>query len=379
MKVFKRVLIKIIILLCVIGIFGGGAACWQAYRQSTPGYAIETYLSKLIDGSSDKAYLLLDQSEDAAMTAAEYAKAAEAKKYSLYSEYNLYELEKRRDNDGQEYVDYRAEFLDAAQSVQLEENFTVKKQSEAVLGIFDKWNVLSGHCMVKDFLLTVPTDAEVYLNGVPADTSWITRDGIPLSYDCYKIPSLLPGSVSLVMRHPVFESVNVTLDTQSQSADYSSELTMKSSAQDELKELAVQALKALYKSAASEKTDELKEKFADCLKDAEKLSKNQAEEFHREDAIFKSAAISKFDAKFGDAVFTEEKNGAITTELSFSYHYDVREEITAETGEYYEDGSAIMDTQTKTLSGDETAKFVMAYYENAWHIESAELKVIPER
>ena len=102
MKVFKRVLIKFIILLFVVGLSGGGAACWQAYRQSTPEYAIETYLSKLIDNSSDKAYVLLDQSEDAALTEAEYAKALEAKKYSLYSEYNLYEVEKRRDNDGQE-------------------------------------------------------------------------------------------------------------------------------------------------------------------------------------------------------------------------------------------------------------------------------------
>lgn len=379
MKVLKRVLIKMIILLCVIGIFGGGAACWQAYRQSTPAYAVETYLSKLIDGNSEKAYVLLDQSEDAAMTAAEYAKAAEAKKYSLYSEYNLFELEKRRDNDGQEYIDYRAEFLDAEQTVQLEENFTVKKQSTAVFGIFDQWKVLSGHCMVKNFLLTVPTGSEVYLNGIQADTSWITRDGIAAAYDCYQIPSLIPGSVDVVVRHSIFEAVNGSLDTQSKAVDYSTEMTMKDSAQNELKELAVKALKALYTSAATEKTDSLKECFADCLKDAEKSAKAQANEFHREDAVFKSAAISKFNAKFGDAVFSEEDNGAITTELSFSYHYDVKEETTEETGEYYEDGSAVMNTETKTYSGDETTKFVMSYYDEAWHIASFELNVIPER
>lgn len=379
MKVFKRVLIKFIILLFVVGLSGGGAACWQAYRQSTPEYAIETYLSKLIDNSSDKAYVLLDQSEDAALTEAEYAKALEAKKYSLYSEYNLYEVEKRRDNDGQEYIDYRVEFLDAAQTVQLEEDFTVKKQSEVILGIFDKWKVLSGHCMVKDFVLSVPAGSEVYLDGVLAGTSWITRDDIPLSYDCYKIPSLLPGSISLVVRHPAFEAVNATLDTQSKSADYSSQMTLKTSAQDEMKELAVKALKAVYTAAATEKTEGLKDLFAACLDDAEKLSKNQAKEFNKEDALFKSAAISKFDAKFGTVTFTEEENGAITTELSFSYHYDIREDVTTDTGEYYEDGSSIQETNTEVLSGDETAKFVMAYYEDAWHIESVEMEVIPER
>ena len=53
--------------------------------------------------------------------------------------------------------------------------------------------------------------------------------------------------------------------------------------------------------------------------------------------------------------------------------------MTADTGEYYEDGSAIQETNTEVLSGDETAKFVMAYYEDAWHIESVEMEVIPER
>lgn len=379
MKVLKRVLIKMIILLCVIGLFGGGAAGWQAYQQSTPKYAIETYLSKLIGEKQDQAYVLMDQSEDQTMTANEYARAVEAKKYSLYAEYNLYELEKRRDNDGQEYIDYRVEFLDAAQSVQLEENFTVKKQSEAVFGVFDQWKVLSGHCMIKNFQLTVPTGAEVYLDGVLADTTWITREEVPQSYDCYTIPSLLPGDIDLVVRHSIFESVNAVLDPQSAQADYSSELQLKTSTQDELKELAVKALKELYKAAATEKTDALKEIFADCEKDAEAIAKKQANEFHREAAIFKSAAISKFDAQFGEIVFTEEENGAITTELEFSYHYDVKEEIAEETGDYDENGSAITDTQNRISSGDETAKFVMAYYDAAWHIAAFELDVIPKR
>lgn len=379
MKVMKRVLIKMIILLLVVALFGGGAACLQAYRQSTPEYAIETYLSRLIDNRADKAYALLDQSEDAAITAEEYAAVLEEKQYSLYSEYNLFEVEKRRDNDGQEYIDYRIEFLDAAQAVQLEEDFTVKKQASPTFGIFDKWKVLSSHCMVKDFLLTVPAGSEVYLDGALADVSWIVRDGIPLSYDCYKIPSLLPGSISLVIRHPAFESVNATLDALSKSENYSSKMTMKTSAQDELKELAVRALKGIYTAAATEKTDDLKELFADCLEDAKKLAEDQAEEFHREGSVFKSAAISRFDAKFSDVTFTEEATGAISTELNFAYHYDVREDVTTDTGEYYEDGSAITDTNTEIFSGEAMAKFGMAYYEDAWHIASVELEVIPER
>ena len=60
MKVFKRVLIKLLLLLLVIGISGGGAACYQASRQSTADYAMDHYLALLIDNSVDKAYSSLD-------------------------------------------------------------------------------------------------------------------------------------------------------------------------------------------------------------------------------------------------------------------------------------------------------------------------------
>ena len=103
MKVFKRVLIKLLILLLVIGISGGGAACYQASRQSTADYAMDHYLALLIDNSVDKAYSSLDQSEAQELTKSEYEGALDAKKYSLYASYQMKEAEKRRDNNGNEY------------------------------------------------------------------------------------------------------------------------------------------------------------------------------------------------------------------------------------------------------------------------------------
>ena len=87
MKVFRRVVVKILIFLLVVAAAGGGAAGWQAYRQGTPDYAMDKYLSYLIDNNADKAYVLLDQSEDGSLTKSEYASALEGKKYSLYSGY----------------------------------------------------------------------------------------------------------------------------------------------------------------------------------------------------------------------------------------------------------------------------------------------------
>ncbi len=378
MKVFKRVLVKSIVLLIVIALAAGGAAGLRGYRQSTAEYAIDRYLTMLIDNNGAKAYTMLDQSEDTVMTEEEYLSALEARKYSLYSSFNIKETEKRRDNNGNEYTDYHVEFLDAAGAVQQEEDFTAKKQAAAVLGIFDKWNIMSGHCMIKNFRLTVPAGSEVYLNNQKADASWLVRDGILASCDCYQIPSLIPGKYSLVIRHPILESVNATLDSFDENADYTGSMTLKKSAQDECKEIGVNALKKLYSSAASEKTDDLEELFADCLDSVKKLAKNQAKVFHKEDAVFKNVAVSGFAAQLGDLVFTEEENGAITVEMTFSYHYVVKEDVTTDTGEYDEDGASIQQTETKSHSGDAKAKLQMSFYEGAWHIASMEAPVIPE-
>lgn len=377
MKVFRRVLVKVIILLLIVAAAGGGAAGWQAYRQSTPEYAVDKYLTYLIDNNAQKAYALLDQSEDGEITAAEYEEVLSAKKYSLYAKYQADEVEKRRDNEGNEYTDYHVKFLNAADEVQFEDDFVVKKQAEAAFGVFDKWKVLSGHCMVKNFQLTVPTGSEVYLNNEPADTSWIVRDDAARSFDCYQIPSLIPGKISLVVRHPALESVNTTLDALDGNADYTDKMALKKAAQDECLEIGVKALKQLYSSSAKEKTDDLDELFGGCLDAAEKFVKEQGSEFNKEASAFKNAAISDFAVQFGDLVFTEEENGAIKTEMTLSYHYVVREDVTADTDEIDEDGNPIQQTTTDSRSGDNTSKFEMAFYDGAWHIGAMEVPVIP--
>ena len=174
MKVWKRILIKTVILAAVIAVGGGAAASYQAYRQSSAEYAVNHYLTLLIDNSQEKAYACLDQSEAEVMTVDVYEKALDAKKYSLYSSYDVTKEENRRDSNGNEYVDYHAQFKDAGGEVKAEEDFTVKKQSEQVYGLFDRWKVLSTHCMVKDFILTVPTGSEVYIGGQLAEESWMT-------------------------------------------------------------------------------------------------------------------------------------------------------------------------------------------------------------
>ncbi|WP_283681823.1 hypothetical protein [Parablautia sp. Marseille-Q6255] len=377
MKVWKRVLIKTVIFFAAVAAAGAAAAGWRGYQQSTPEYTMEKYLTCLIDNSADKAYALLDQSEDT-LTQKEYEQALAAGKYSLFSKYTLKELEKRRDNDGNEYVDYEVSFLDAADEVKTKEQFTVRKQAAAVLGIFDTWKVLAEHCMVKDFRITVPAGAQLYLNDQKADDNWLVTDEVPASVDCYEIPGMLPGDIRVTVRHPALESINTTLEVSEKGADYSSKMALKSSAKDACTELGVKALKKLYSAAAKEGKEEPDPLFDDCKKQAKKFAADQESSFHQEGSVFKNAAISDFAAQFGDIVFTGDQSGAITVEMKLSYHYVVRADVMEATGEVLEDGTAVEETLTEEESGDNTATFVLSFVDGEWKLSSMELPVIPE-
>ncbi len=386
MKAFTRILLKIILLLLFIAAAAGAAIGWRSYQRSEPGYIMNQYLTALIENDSDKAFALLDQSEGITMDEAEYTAALEGRQYSLNSSYTLEETGSRTDNNGSEYVDFHVEFKDAEDKVQLTEELTAKKQAKAAFGVFDQWRILSGHCMVKNLEITVPAGAQVYLDTQPADTSWIVRDNVPYSLDCYRIPSMLPGKKSLVIRHPALESVNTTLDTNEGNQDYSAQMSLKKSAQSECMELGISALKQLYAAAAKEKTEGL-ELFEACMEQAEQFVKKQGNKFHKKNRTFQSVAVSKFVTSYGMPVFTEGEDGAVTVQLTLGYHYLVSEDVAVAAEETPEDGTADgEDTQDgeaesrelerRQTAGDNTATFVMAYRQGAWSIVSADIPVI---
>lgn len=375
MKAFTRILLKLILFLLIVAAAACGAVGWRTYQRSAPDYIMDQYLSLLIDGEDGKAFRLLDQSEEDGMTQEEFAEALKGKQYGLCASCEAQELEKRTDNNGNEYVDFHAEFKDAEGAVQSEENFTVKKQAKAAFGVFDQWKVLSGHCMVKDLEITVPTGSEVYLDTQPAATEWIVRDGVPYSLDRYRIPSLLPGKLSLIIRHPVLESVNTTLDTNEGSQDYSAQMALKKSAQSECMELGISALKQLYAGAVKEDAGELG-LFDACAKKAKRFVKKQGDVFHEEDRVFQSVAVSRFAPEYGSPVFAEGEDGAITVEMKLGYHYLLREDVTTDTEETQEDGTPVQETKRDSKSGDSAATFSMTYQNGAWSIASIDVPLI---
>ena len=374
MKVVRRIIIKILILLFVVAVGSGCAAAYQGQRQSTPGYAIDRYLTLLIDNNSEKAYSLLDETDGIRLSKTEFLDAVSAKKYSLYASFQAVAQEKRRDSAGNEYADYHVEFLNAADEVQTEEDFTLKKQTEQRFGMFDEWQVLPSHCIIRNFQLQVPAGSSVYLDSVEADTSWMTREKNSPVMTC-TVPQLIPGEKSLTIRHPILESVNTTVDPSEEFADYTAKMPLKKSAQDECKELGVAVLKSLLTASVKETKSEIGDSFSDCREEAEEFVKQEGELLHREDSEFKSIAVSAFAAQFGDLVFSEE-NGSIQTEMTFSYHYRIKRDITTVSeDQVQDDGTPLEIVETVEDTGNSTAKMTMEYLDGSWKVASLEIPV----
>ncbi|MCC8103934.1 MAG: hypothetical protein LIP11_17375 [Clostridiales bacterium] len=409
MRVVRRLLVKFVILVLVVVVFGGASYLVHYYPQSVPESALESYLTLLIESDTEKAFEQLDQSENTEMTLAEYETAVQSKKYVLCESWQMEEISSREGANGDSYVDYHVEFLDASGNVLVEDDFTVRKQSEAIFGLMAQWKVLASHCMVTNLRVTVPAGSTLYLDGEEVGTSWLVEEESNSSKDCYEIPSLLAGSADVVIRNPILESYEATLETVDGDVDYSEQMTLKESATSACEELAVEALKQIYQAAVlegldtedaesgSESTEDsvnaensgdaeenevLTALFAACLDDVQEIIESQSEEFYRENMVthpeFESVGIYDYEAEFEEPVFADDENGSITTVMTFAYRYIVRNTERVETGEIWADGTNAWQYQIVPYTGRTTAEFTLSWYEEAWHIDSVTLSVIPE-
>lgn len=385
MKVFRRILLKLIILIFVIVLFGGAAYVIHYLPLSSPQGTLEVYLALLAENDTEKAYEMLEQSEGTTLSQKEYETAVQAWRYALYESYQIEEISTRQGTNGESYADFHVEFLDSSDAVQLECDITLKEQSDAILGMLDQWNVLADHCLISGLRVTVPAGSTLYLDGEEADSAWIVADETDkagASKVCYEIPNLLPEEISVTVRNPILESLETTLDPKDGDVDYCDSMGWKESAESSCKELAVSALKQIYTSAVTGDTDNLEELFQECLEEVTAIVGSQSEEFYRENEVtypeFESVGIYDYEADFEDPVFASDEDGAITATMTFSYHYIVRNEERVETGEIWADGENAWELRTVSYTGEAVSEFVLSYYEDEWHIVSVELPVIPE-
>ncbi len=374
-KVLTRILVKGLILLFIVAVTAGGAAAYQGQKQSTADYAIDRYLTLLLENDSQRAWSLLDNSEGIELTEDEFFDAAEGKKYSIYASYKLKEPEKRRDNNGNEYADFHVQFYDAADELKAEEDFTLKKQSDRRFGIFDVWKVLGDHCLVRDFKITVPSGSTVYLNSAKADRSWITQSDSPAA-EVYVVPRLLPGNISLTIRHPILESVNTVFDSSEGSLDYSTSMELKDSAEGECKEIGVSVLKKLLSASVKSQKDITDESLESCRKKAENFVRKQGNKLHAAGSTFVSMSVSAFAAEFGEPDYSGE-DGDIRLEMKLSYHYRLKKDVTTQSEDQVnEDGTPVETVESVSDTGNSTGTFVMSYADGAWKVADLDLPVI---
>ncbi|MDD2957997.1 MAG: hypothetical protein PHR92_05645 [Lachnospiraceae bacterium] len=383
MKVWKRVLIKVLIFLLIVGIAGFGGIAYKESGQSGSDDILSYYAEKLIANEQNRAYACLDNSRDVALTEEEFTKAAEAKKYSMYASYKIEKLQNRQDEDGTEYDDYKLTFLNSAEEVQAEETVSVVKEKEKRFFFFDDWRVLPDHCMVQDYTITVPAGSTLYLNGKPADASWIVADA---AGEQYRVPSILPGSISILVQNPALEDLSEDADTTAGNIDLCSKMKLNEGSKAACLEIGVKTLKDLYSASVKGDSSKLSaDLYSGCRKAAETFVNSQKNTLSQQEdstSQFVSIAVSGFNPRYAEPVYGTAEKGGIQMELSLTYHYLGKFQTTVweETGEYDENGDPITTetTQDSSQSGDATAKLTMSYQDGTWKLTEMEVPEIFE-
>lgn len=378
MKVVKRITLKTLILLAVIAVSVGASVFWQAFRQRTPDHTIELYLSHLIENEGDQAFALLDQAEYGMIDEAEYKRALEKEKYSLYSDCEIEEFGYRRDENGKEYADYHVKFKDADGEIKLEQDISLRKQENAVFGIFDRWKVSAGHSMVRDYKIRVAAGSELYLNNEKADSIWCEKDETQPFAEDYTIPSLILGENNVSVRHSIFKQIDRTITAEDEGMDFTGEIALKDSAKKLCMELGVKALKELFVSSARETLEDSEGLFNECQKSAQDFVKRQTEEFYQENDVLKTVAVSNFQTEFGEPEITEKENGAVQVEMQLSFDYKVRMDEVSDTELLRDDGTPIQRVEAHSYTGNRTAVFEMTWYDETWHITSVKIPELSE-
>lgn len=381
MKVWKRILVKVLLFVVLVGGAGTAGIARRAGSQATAEYALNRYAEHLIGNEMEKAYPYLDQSGDIVLSAADFTKAAEAKKYGLYAGYRLEKLESRRDDAGNEFEDYKITFVNTDDEVQAEETITAKKQAEKRFFFFDEWLVVPDHCLVKNFTFTVPAGSSVILDGKNAD-AWLTENTDQKGKNQYCVPEILPGKIRVQIHHPIFDAVVTEMDTTEQNVDLCRDMQLSEDGKAACFEAGVKILRELYTGTVKESASQLSDIFAPCQERAKELMDQQQQiltEKSEAGSGFQSLAVSGFNPRYGEIVYSEEEDG-IQVEMSMAYHYlgKFRTTVMVETGEYDEDGYPIAEESTRedSVSGDSTAKLTLSYYDNAWHLTEMDIPLI---
>ena len=379
MKVVRRILLKLLFLILVVGICGGAAAFWKGSRESKASEAAMHYVQMLISGESEAAYQMLDQSSGMPLTLEEYQAALEGKKYAVYPSFRLKEDASVTGPDGRQRVRYLAEFLDAENEVRQEELFTFCMRAEKILGFFPRWTVLPDHCLIENYTLMVPADSQVWVDEVLLDRSLIlSGQNGEAGTQTYQIPHIFPGKHAVRVWHPVLAATEQTIQTDDGPQNLCQTPRWNDEALSEGKEIGVYVMKNLLSAAVRQNVTLIDEEVCQAfLNDARNFVGQEGEYLQQSEASFVSLDASSYTGHLEDPVLLAD--GGIQAELVFSYHYEIqREMVTVNWEEYNEDGTPVEVMEPLTESGTSTANFTLEWKNGQWKITKAVLPVTAE-
>lgn len=153
-------------------------------------------------------------------------------------------------------------YVEEGSSKEKTKNIKLTKNKKKKWLFFDNWTVDSSELVAKDYVITVPKDTTIEINGNSVSDKY-REDSYSSYYDSYKIPSILRGKYDLTVNYDSGIKLVGELKINSNFGSYrTSGLKLEEKTSKKLEKEIKEKLELLYKSAMEDKSfDDIKESF----------------------------------------------------------------------------------------------------------------------
>lgn len=311
------------------------------------------YFKAVHNNDWDTAYDMLDISESEFINKDLYIKAMSDKADARVSKYAV-KITDENSVEANASVVYRATGTDGSGT----DEFTLNRQKGRQFLLFKSWKVSSSSVIAKDFQISVPKGAELYMDGELVDESYISDDdGYNVSYI---IPKLFKGEHTLNIAAGDYKS-NVEKYDVTYDNDYYgiSSVNIDEKSQKEIIDTAYGYLEQIIDASTGGKQfTEIEDIFTE---DAKEDAANEYDSYfahyfypYTNDDGITAVTLTKVKADVNDYYFN---NGKLEFFITFDYH--VKNDGVAKdwwTGEL----------KNGTNEGDETSSMSLVYEDGKW-------------
>lgn len=291
------------------------------------------------------------------------------------TDYEVTAGERTINNDGSLEQRFTFSYTPGDAKEPITEIYDLTRQTKKRYSLFERWTLTKHVEEVKDFEVTAPKDAKVYLDGKQLEKDIIKEDKeLSPGAVCYVVPTLEKREYQLQVAGLPFENYETKVNPEQEKIDVRSSLKLSENAKTQIQEQAKQAINKLFMAAYNDlAVKELGDVFAQ-VKEKETLLSTMKENLYADtDLKLESITFSGFKTTCSEPAYPksgEEAVVSVEVKTTYNCEYKGMRKI------YDEYGNDTGETKEEKKSQSQEAKLSVIYQGGKCTIKSIEVPKI---